>query len=147
MKQALKWIGIVLGGLLILMIIAVPVLIGIFSHGRLGMMDGGFRGMHGGSMVWFMGGWAVMFGRLLFPLLIIGLLVWAGYALGRGSSRRQAAQYAPAVPSQAAPVMPAAAAEPQEAEPTPASAAAACPHCGRETQAGWVACPYCGEKL
>lgn len=146
MKQAWKWIGIALGVLLIFLIIAVPVFMGIFGFGRMGMMDNGFRGMHGGGILWFMGGWAMMFSRLLFPLLIIGLLVWGGYALGKGASRRPAAQTA-AVNSQAAPQMPAAAAAQQDSQPIPASAAAACPHCGGETHAGWVACPHCGEKL
>jgi hypothetical protein len=102
MKKILKWAGIVLGGLFLLFLIAVPFFMGTFFHGRAPMM-GGFRAPHSFGMLWFAMG-LMSFGRLLFPLLIAGLLVWGGYVLGRNAGRRESA--APVVP--AAPIVPAA---------------------------------------
>jgi hypothetical protein len=83
MKQVLKWVAIVLGVFLLVAIVASPF---FFFRGYAPMM-GGYRDGRGLRMMWFGGVWAMMLGRVLFPLLIIGLLVWGGYALGRGASR------------------------------------------------------------
>jgi hypothetical protein len=143
MKQVLKWVAIVLGVFLLVAIVASPF---FFFRGYAPMM-GGYRDGRGLRMMWFGGVWAMMLGRVLFPLLIIGLLVWGGYALGRGASRGNNSQRqvaASATPAAAPSVIEAPS---QPAQPTPTGSQHFCAHCGKEVQEGWVACPYCGENL
>jgi hypothetical protein len=78
----------------------------------------------GGGM---MGGWGMMpffgAGMLLWPLLIVGLVVFGAVWLVR-NLKTPVAPPAPAV-----------------------SFGQACAHCGQPLQAGWKACPACGEKV
>jgi len=62
---------------------------------------------------------------MLVPLLLLGLLVYGAYQLGKKSAL-------PAVPA------PAAAAHAPERN---------CTKCARPVQDDWKACPYCGKKL
>jgi hypothetical protein len=138
MSKALQWVLGVSAVVLTLAIVAslvVPFFLpqaavagwrGMGGPGHMfgsGPMMGGF-----GRSV--MGGWAMFgLGRLLWPLLMVGLIVLGVVWLIRAVS---------------APRMPAAAVTPAavpSALPTP------CAHCGQPLQAGWKACPYCGEMV
>jgi hypothetical protein len=154
MRKFLKWLGILLGALLLLVIIAAPLLLGAFM--RRGMFfSGGMRGLHSFGPVWLIGSGVMMLGRMLVPLLIIGLLFWLAYSLGRGAALRQNVQLAGPAGSQPAAAQPtveppaAAPAQPLEVSEAPLAPAAepVCPNCGRALQPGWVACPYCGHTL
>ncbi len=121
MSRVLKWIALILAGLLL----ALGVVVLVVSVFRLGsmpmiMMGRGFRGpfpfMFG--RVGTLGMWAFILARLFFPLMLIALLVLGGVLIGRSLSRP------------AAPV-----------------ARASCPNCGKPVQADWNNCPYCGTNL
>lgn len=161
MKRVLKWIFIVLGALLLLGVIAAPLLLGFVYRERMPMMYS-LHGMRGYNMLWFLGGWGWMLGRLIAPLLVGGLLLWAAYSLGRNARQPRVTQAAsPAQPMQGVIVAPAAYAPPAPAveqpaveQPVPPETAddapgviRSCANCGRQAQPDWVACPYCGEKL
>ncbi len=88
------------------------------------MMDGGRGGMTpalapGASVGRGFGLPFFNFGRLLFPVLFIGAIVWGVTWLVR------AVRPAPQAPIATTP----------------------CAHCSQPLQAGWKACPYCGEKV
>jgi hypothetical protein len=164
MRKFLTWFGIIIGALLLLAVIAAPILLSLVTRRGMFMIDGfgGMRAAHGFGFFWIFGGIFMLLSRLLLPLLVVGLLFWIAYTIGRNSGQRYAAQgsaaaqgiapaaavvqSAPPAPAPAQPVEVIDAPVVVEAGPSPA-AEPACPNCGRTVQAGWVACPYCGEKL
>ncbi len=119
MKTVWKWILGILAVVLLAFVVLLPFL-GRAWFGWAPMMGYGVRPTH---PFWgwtpFMG-W-MMAGRFLLPLVVIGLLIWAGVTLIRSAG----AKTAPPAPPQTA----------------------SCTHCGQPLQVGWVACPYCGEKI
>ena len=97
----------------------------------------GFAPFFPGPRYGFFGMGLMMFGRLLFPLLIGGLLVLLVVLIARSFS---------AQPAPAAPTPPGFAGQPAPYQPSPAPETSPCAHCGRPLQPDWVACPYCGER-
>ena len=142
MSKVLLWII----GIGVVVIAAAFVLVGVapFVLARLGLMRmpmavrpavvaPGFLGfLFGAGRLGFR---APMFAlyqltSCLWPLLLIGLIVWAFTALTQR----------PAPMSSLPPYMP--------APPPPAPASqAVCPNCGQPLQAGWRHCPNCGQAL
>jgi hypothetical protein len=94
-----------------------------------------------------------LFGRFIFPLLLIVLAVFGLVSLLRGGQSIRPQPAAPmAAASVAAPASPAASTDVMPASSVPVEQAAPaatipCAHCGSPLQTGWVACPYCGEKV
>lgn len=118
MKTVWKWI---LGTLVVLVLASLIFLpwLGRAYFGWMPMMGYGVRPMHPFFGWSPFGGWWMMAGMFLLPLIVIGLLIWGGVALIRNAS----------------------------AKPAPPPQTVACTHCGQPLQVGWVACPYCGEKI
>lgn len=120
MKNFWKWILGIVVVLVVLFALGIGarlLMAGTFPNMRGDF--GGFRhpmmGMHAFSP--FGGGFMPL--GWLFPLLLIGLLAYGAYWLGRRNS-----------PASQPPVL-----------PTPT-----CAHCGQPLQKGWNHCPNCGEK-
>jgi len=78
----------------------------------------------------FMGAFGLL--SCLWPLLLIGLIIWAVTAL---STRNTPQPMAPQTMAAQSPLPPA-----------PASQAA-CPECGQPLQPGWRHCPNCGKAI
>jgi hypothetical protein len=133
MKNIWKWIAIFLAVLIVASFVflflrmsgfGMPFGYGMngygMGYGRMPLMGGDFRGSHMFNGYGFFGGGFMMFGALLIPLAVIGLLVWGVVSLVKGTTR-------------------------QHGEPP--TAVHPCTHCGKPLQSGWVNCPYCGEKI
>jgi hypothetical protein len=122
MKTGWKYFWVFLGGFLAVVLLALPLVIGVFG-GRFGwmpMMGRGYYGMpHMFGGVGFFGGGLMMLGMFLIPLLLLVFLVLGGVALFKGLVGTS----------------------------QPPAAAAPCAHCGKPLQAGWSHCPHCGEKI
>ena len=124
MSKPLQWI-IGVGVILIVTAVVFSTLWPLFAA-RTGWTGPSMMGpghMGGGGM---MGGWGMPFfgmGKLLSPLLIVGLVVIGAIWLVRSLGTSGARQLPSASPSQA------------------------CANCGGQLQPGWKACPYCGEKV
>jgi hypothetical protein len=126
MSKPLQWIV----GVAVVVIVAAVVistLWPLFAAGAgwtgAGMMGSGHMMAGGGHMT---GGFGMPFlglGMMLWPLLIVGLVVFGIVWLVQNLK--------PPV-SQSIP---------------PASVGQACAHCGNPLQPNWKACPYCGEKV
>jgi len=123
MRNIWKWVLIFLGVFLAVFLIALPIL-GLFAFRGFPMMGGFYYGMpHMFGGYGFYGGWLMMFGMFLGPLVVIALIVAGVVALVRttGGSHPSSAQ--PPAPTRT------------------------CRNCGRALQADWSHCPYCGEKV
>ncbi|MDR3560219.1 MAG: zinc ribbon domain-containing protein [Negativicutes bacterium] len=153
MRAIWKWILLFVGVLVLAFLVALPFFVGrSLGLARMPMMfmfggGPGFMPAFGGFGL--LGG-LFLFGRFIFPLLLIVLAVFGLVSLLRGgqSSRPQ-----PAAPMAAASATaPAASTDVMQASSAPVEQAAPaatipCAHCGSPLQTGWVACPYCGEKV
>ena len=117
MLRILKWVGLILIGVL-LALGAAALIFSMFRFGGMPMMGRGFRGPFMFGRVEILGFWLLMLGRLIVPLALIALLVFAGITIGRGLGR----------------------------PPAPV-AKLTCRNCGRLVQADWNNCPYCGATL
>lgn len=130
MNKTWKWI---LGIVLVLVVLAAVIILPIVFHNVFGWgdfqragFDRDFRmPMMGGGGFSHFGGGFMMIGmglRFFLPLVVIGLLGYGAYRLGKRN---------------ATPVLPAA----------PVAPAQTCPKCGQVVQAGWNNCASCGKKL
>jgi hypothetical protein len=119
MKNIWKWIAIIITVLIIFSILGFS-FIWRFGYNMIPMIDGGFRGSHMFNGYGFYGGNFLMFGISIFPILIIGLLLWFGVSLTKSSAKSLKES---------------------------SSAIRNCDYCDEVLQAGWVNCPYCGEKV
>ncbi len=118
MKNIWKWALLFLGVFVLTFIIAIPFLGRSGYYGGMPMMAYyGGPGMMGGFG--YFGGVIMMFGMLLIPIALVGLLVLGGVALVKGIN----GQSRPAI-----------------------TFTRSCPHCNRPLQQDWTTCPYCGEK-
>lgn len=149
MRRVLKWAAIVLGGIILVLLIASPFLLR-FGLGRILMMSsshfgsriGGFPGPYrfGGP------GWMMMGGGLFSLLsaascLVFLALVVAGVVfLVRALSKPQPAAPFAAPPAPLTPVQPG----PEQATP---DAAKVCASCGKPLQPEWTHCPHCGAPI
>ena len=136
MNKVLKWVLIVLGGLVVLAIIAGIVLAFVYRPGFV-MMRPGFRMMqpfrNNGERFGFgfsplrmiFGG---LFGLGIFLLVIVGIVALVNMLVRSGRSTQT---LPPAQPAAMAPAAP----------------ARTCSNCGRPTQEDWKTCPYCGNPL
>ena len=164
MRNLWKWILGIIGGLLVLGLIAsafflrfaMPMMAargGIVQRGfqgpgpqRVPHMFGGMGGFGRMGMMGFRGGGLFTFlPHLLFQLLILGLVVAGVVFLVRALSKPRVVQVvaaseagSPAVGMPPAPVEYAAAAQ---------APVRTCASCGRELQAEWSHCPHCGAKV
>jgi hypothetical protein len=134
MNKVLKWVLIVLGGLVVLAIIAGIVLVFVYRPGVV-MMRPGFRMMQPfrnyGDGFGF-NPLRMIFGGLLglgiFLLVIVGIVALVNMLVRSGRST----QSLPPV---------------QPANMAPAAPARTCSNCGRPAQEDWKTCPYCGNPL
>jgi hypothetical protein len=138
MNKVLKWVLIVLGGLVGLVIVF-GIVFAIFGGGHgYYMMRPGFRMMepygYRHSFVSPMGGiFGGLLGLGLLVLIIVGIVALVN-AIIRGNRPAQVTQSVQATP----------------AEPTPAPMPAStrtCSNCGKPAQDDWQTCPYCGSPL
>jgi hypothetical protein len=135
MKKVWKWILGIFLALLAIGVIVFLVLFCINNFGGAGYrpymhFERGVSPMMGGrGMVGFMPFMGLRMIGGLIPLLLLGLLVYGAYRLGRRGHM---------FPSHQHPFPP---------PPPPAAPGKSCPNCGKPLQDDWVSCPYCGEKM
>jgi hypothetical protein len=128
MSKALRWILYIIGGLVVIALVA-AVVTAVFGGVRYGygMMRPGIVQFPGYHMRFGYGEWAWLFGGLLclgvILLVIVGIVALVA-ALTRGN------RTAPIPPTSAVTI-------PEKP----------CPNCGRMTQPDWKTCPYCGTSL
>jgi hypothetical protein len=128
MNKALKWILVVLVGVIVLAIIA-GIVFAFVGAARYGVVRQGIRPFMPYQNYQFGGfrGLGVIFGGLLglgvFILVVVGIVALIS-ALFRNN---RPAQIAP--PAQ------------------PPAAVRTCPNCGKPAQEDWKTCPYCGTPL
>ena len=70
--------GLIIGGIIVTILIVLPLVFGLIWGGQ----DGGWGMMGPGMMGGFGWGWFMP----IFPILFLGLIIWAVVALARGSS-------------------------------------------------------------
>ena len=127
MKSTWKWVALFLGVFIVAFLGALL----LFSGNGYGWMPiirgcadgvgmwGGYRGQHMLGSFGFFGGWLMMFGMLIIPLVLIGILVLGGVALVKGLIKPQ----------------------------SPMVAVRSCANCGKVVQTDWANCPFCGKPL
>lgn len=124
MSNVLKWILIVLGGLLVLAVIA-GIVFAIFGGYGYSMMGPGFRMMQ--PMRYYYSPVRTIFGALfglgVFVLIIVGIVALVG-AIVRGNRPMQSTTPAPTT-----------------------ATTRVCSNCGKPAQDEWKTCPYCGNPL
>ena len=146
MRAIWKWILLFIGVLVLAFLVALPFFVGrSLGLARMPMMFMFRGGPIIGSGFGLLGG-LVLFGRFIFPLVLIVLAAFGLAALLRGQPRPQ-----PAASMAAGSVAPVVSTDVMQASSPPieqaAPATTPCSHCGSPLQTGWVACPYCGEKV
>lgn len=130
MNKVLKWVLIILLGLVILAVIA-GIVVAIFGGFRYGIVHPGFRMMEP-----FRFGYSpfrMIFGGLLglgiFLLVIVGIVALVNALMHSGRSAQMTSSSPMTAPTQME---------------TPSRT---CSNCGKPAQDDWKTCPYCGNPL
>ena len=116
MKLNWKWIALFIIVFISVVLITIPLWNGV-GNGWMGMMGGGFQNPNVFGNLGSFGGLIMMFGMLLIPLVVFGLIILGVAVVVKGA-------YAPRTTM----IM------------------KNCAHCGKPLQAEWANCPYCGRK-
>jgi hypothetical protein len=112
-----KWFVLFFIVLIVAAIIAIPLWSSI-GNNWMGMMGNGFQCPYLFGKYESIGGFIMMFGMFLIPLVLIGLVLLGVAVIVKGSFAPKAI-----IPMKS------------------------CVHCGKPLQADWVNCPYCGKKV
>lgn len=117
MRLNWKWIALFFIVFIVTTLIMIPLWNGISNGCWMGMMGGGFQYPSVFGNFGSIGGLIMMFGMLLIPLTVIGLVILGVMVIAKGVNT-----------------------------PITTMIMKNCAHCGKPLQADWVNCPYCGRK-